>query len=61
MTVKELIEVLSKYDQESEVKLSYITHIGADKYDFEKDFIVEDLESYLISSHNGCITLGAYE
>lgn len=61
MTVKELMEILSKQDPNTEVKLSYVTHIGADKYDFEKDFVVEDLESYLISSHNGCITLGAYE
>ena len=61
MTVKELIEILNKYDPEVEVKLAYITHIGADKYDFEKDLVVEDLETYLISSYSGYITFGAYE
>jgi hypothetical protein len=61
MTVGELMEILSKHDPKKKVMLSYITHIGADKYDFEKDLVVENLESYLINSYNGYITFGAYE
>ena len=64
MKVKELIEILSRYNPEMDVKLSGLVYAGIKKYDldydvveWDYDLVKEDLEESDIFTHDNYIEL----
>ena len=64
MKIKELVNILSRYDSEMDVKLSGLVYAGIKKYDWDNDvveldnaLVKEDLEESDIITHDNYIEL----